>query len=47
MLEDDSLNVLTSDDLKEWINEDANELQKNSKVESLQNELDCPKIEKE
>lgn len=43
-LEDDPLNTLTSDDLKDWIKEDTNELQKNSMVESLQNDLDCQEI---
>lgn len=46
-LEDDPLNTLTSDDLKDWIKEDTNELQKNSMVESLQNDLDCQEIQDE
>lgn len=46
-LEDDPLNTLTSADLKNWIKEDTNELQKNSMVESLQNDLDCQEIQDE
>lgn len=46
-LEDDPQNTRTSGGLKEGINEETKQLQKNSPAKSLQNDLACQVIEEE